>query len=101
MAGSTAEGLYNNLIWDDLVKAVAEPPAWEPKEGEWVKVTKPEITRVKGKPSWVDSMDRYDGKVLQVGWIGEKGYIKLRGAVGLLGVWNFDSSWLSPVEFDD
>jgi hypothetical protein len=72
---------------------------WEPKVGDWVKVTKPEITRVKGKPSWVGSMDRYDGKVLPVKLIGENGYIKLKGAVGILGLgWDFDSSWLSPAE---
>jgi hypothetical protein len=66
---------------------------WEPKAGDWVKVTKPEITRAKGKPSWVRSMDRYDGKVLPVHSTGENGLVTLFG----LG-WDFHSSWLSPAE---
>lgn len=78
-------GYYFNEMW-------LKP--WEPKEGEWVKVTKPETRRIVDRPSYVDSMDRYDGKVFQVCRV----YHSRRVCDFEGHCWDFAFEWLSPAE---
>lgn len=47
---------------------VAKPPepAWEPKVGDWVRVTRPENWKGAGPPGWSSSMHQFDGKIGQI-----------------------------------
>jgi hypothetical protein len=102
------EGLNRDLreAMPELFSVVEEPadcdaevteapkPAWEPKEGDWVKVTKPETRKIEGRPFYVDSMDSYDGKVFQVYRVCNRRRVCDFGGDS----WDFAFEWLSPAE---
>lgn len=69
-------------------------PAWEPKVGDWVRVTRPENWEGCRDPDWLPIMHEYHGKVMQV-----SSYEKRWGAwvANFYGVdWFFHRDWLTP-----
>lgn len=71
-------------------------PAWEPKVGDWVRVTRPENWQECRNPDWSTVMHQYDDNVMQVSC-----YEKRWGAwvANFYGVdWFFHRDWLSPAE---
>jgi hypothetical protein len=85
---------------DDSLVGVWVPPAnaeapWTPKVGDWVKVTKPVDCAPAHKIWWVQDMDQFDGKVMQVTSVwAQISSAKLDDQVA----WDFDFAWLAPAE---
>ena len=82
---------------------VAPKPAWEPKVGDWVTITKPEDT--KKEPGWVGEMDKYLGKARQIASVrSQTGFFHLwlpadhddcrQGR----SLWTFHKDWMTPAE---
>lgn len=77
-------------------KIETDKPAWEPKIGDWVLVTRPENWRECKDPEWVSWMHHCHNKVLRVSRYEKKWGARL---VNLDGVdFFFDPNWLSPAE---
>lgn len=82
-------------IWNERPANKAQP-AWEPKVGDWVRVTRPERPEISDDTPWLAEMDRFDGKVMQVARFWEA-YQPL--AVILAGTnYAFKVDWLAPAE---
>lgn len=88
--------------WIDGGRSPAEAPAkepvpaWEPKVGDWVRVTRPQNWQECRNPDWSTVMHQYDDNVMQVSC-----YEKRWGAwvANFYGVdWFFHRDWLSPAE---
>ncbi|MFN9111011.1 MAG: hypothetical protein ACK5XN_13185 [Bacteroidota bacterium] len=69
-------------------------PAWEPKVGDWVRVTRPKTPEVSDDTLWLADMDRFDGAVMQVEQFGES----YQSAVVILAGYAFKVDWLAPAE---
>lgn len=79
--------------------ATEEPePGWEPKVGDWVKVTRPEDWIEWRHPRWEGSMHKFDGQVGQIERERE-GHFQIRGFVASKECsYIFHRDWLSPAE---
>lgn len=71
-------------------------PAWEPKVGDWVRVTRPVDWKEWKDPLWREEMHIYDGKVFEfVKWSQSSAGQR----ASLQGIdWFFHRDWLSPAE---
>lgn len=71
-------------------------PAWEPKVGDWVKVTRPQNWKEWKDPLWREEMHIYDGRVFElVKW----SQFSTGRRASLQGIdWFFHRDWLSPAE---
>ena len=70
---------------------VDDPAPWTPKVGDWVKVTKPVDCAPAHKIWWVQDMDEFDGKVMQVTSVNPQSpWANLDGLS-----WDFDFAWLA------
>lgn len=82
------------------IKTVAEEskPAWEPKVGDWVLVTRPKDWEVSAFHSWSPVMDKFNGKVgkIEGEWEGRFHICGFAWPNGLRFI--FDRVWLSPAE---
>jgi hypothetical protein len=80
------------------IEVATEPPkpAWEPKVGDWVLVTRPEDWIEWRHPRWDRSMHKFDGQVGQIERERE-GRFHIRGfaMAGALR-YQFHRDWLSP-----
>jgi hypothetical protein len=73
-------------------------PAWEPKVGGWVLVTRPENWVKCSSPWWNESMHRFDGQVGQIERERE-GHFQIRGFVASKECsYIFHRDWLSPAK---
>jgi len=83
----------NEILW---YRRKIEPPkpAWEPKVGDWVRVTRPKTPEVSDDTLWLADMDRFDGAVMQVEQFGES----YQSAVVILAGYAFKVDWLAPAE---
>jgi hypothetical protein len=85
----------NRLWYRRKIEPAKQPdPAWEPKAGDWVRVTRPDDWEGCRDPDWLPIMHEYHDKVMQV-----SSYENRRGAwcakfdrVG----WFFHRDWLTP-----
>lgn len=82
-----------DVLW--YRRKIEQPkPAWEPKVGDWVLVTRPENWKEWKDILWREEMHIYDGKVFQVVGAFETLFghrVKLHGID-----WFFHRDWLSP-----
>lgn len=70
---------------------------WEPKPGDWVKVTKPEKIGARREPMWVEpDMDCIDGAVVQLETSRMSRFPFACGVGDCF--WYLDLDWLSPAE---
>jgi hypothetical protein len=71
-------------------------PAWKPKIGDWVLVTRPKKQEINDDPFWLTEMDRFNGAVMKVAQLGES---YKSAAVILAGTnYAFKVDWLAPAE---
>ena len=74
-----------------LTEPTPKPTLWTPKVGDWVKVTKPVDCAPAHKIWWVQDMDQFDGKVMQVTSVNPQSpWANLDGLS-----WDFDFAWLA------
>lgn len=71
-------------------------PAWEPKVGDWVRVTRPENWKQWKDPLWREEMHIYDGKVFEVVKWSQSSTGQRASLQGT--DWFFHRDWLSPAE---
>lgn len=87
--------MQDPAIWYRRKIEPAEPlPAWEPKVGDWVRVTRPQNWEECRDPDWLPIMHEYHDKVMQV-----SSYENRWGAwcAKCDGVdWFFHRDWLTP-----
>lgn len=86
----------NKMVADEPAK---EPkPAWEPKVGDWVRVTRPGDWIEWEYPKWEGSMHQFEGQVGQIECEWE-GHFQIRGfAASNEFRYQFHRDWLSPAE---
>jgi hypothetical protein len=89
----TRDGLDPNK-WQAFRYAVIrnEGPAWEPKVGDWVLVTRPKTPEVSDDTLWLSEMDQFDGAVMQV----EQFIESYQSAAVVLAGYAFRLEWLAP-----
>ena len=91
--------MQDPAIWYRRKIEPAEPlPAWEPKVGDWVKVTRPGDWTEWEHPTWQGEMHEFDGRVGQIER--ESGdCFQVCGFAAPNGFcWQFHRDWLSPAE---
>ena len=94
------------LDWDHprVADEPAKQPAWEPKVGDWVRVTRPEDWIEWKHPRWEGSMHKSDGMHKFDGQVGQiererEGHFQIRGFVASKECsYIFHRDWLSPAE---
>jgi hypothetical protein len=91
-------GFYRPMQWRFArIKIETPKPAWEPKVGDWVRVTRPSDWEEWDHPYWAPQMHQFDGKVGKIESERE-GRFHICGFAwhGLRFVFHRD--WLSPAE---
>jgi hypothetical protein len=97
MLGSPA-GNFPRLLWcREVTDDIETPkPAWEPKVGDWVKLTRPEDWKACKNPEWVPAMHQYHGQVMKVSQFEQRYGAWVATFEGT--DWFFNRDWISPAE---
>jgi hypothetical protein len=92
-AGNFPDVLWCREVTDDIE---APKPAWEPKVGDWVKLTRPEDWKACKNPEWVPAMHQYHGQVMKVSQFEQRYGAWVATFEGT--DWFFNRDWISPAE---
>jgi len=88
--------IFARLVSDEPAKE--SEPAWEPKVGDWVRVTRPENWEKCWSPCWLAEMHQFDGKVGCIERV-QGSCRRIRGFVGSDALqYQFHRDWLTPAE---